>query len=259
MSLILTEIDGAVGVLVMNNEPKRNALSEPLIDEMFDALEHFRQQKLRVVILRAQPGARIWSAGHDVRELPESRRDPLAWSDPLRRIVRSITEFPAPVIALIEGGVWGGACELALSCDITVATHDATFAVTPAKLGIPYNMTGLLNFMNAIPFSLLKEMAFTAQPVSAERALLHSMINHVVPTPHIEKFVREMAEKIADNAPLSVSAMKESLRLLAGAHALSPNAFERLQGLRRTVWDSHDYVEGINAFLQKRKPQFTGE
>jgi methylmalonyl-CoA decarboxylase len=259
MALVLSEVKGSVGTLIMNHPARRNALSEALTEEMFVALEQFREQKLRVVVLRAQPGSRIWSAGHDVRELPETRRDPLAWNDPLRRIVRSIAEFPAPVIALIEGGVWGGACELALSCDITVATPESTFAITPAKLGIPYNMTGLLNFMNVMPFSLLKEMAFTAQPVDAERALLHSMINHVVPAMHIDAFVGEMTDKIAANAPLSVAAMKESLRILAGAHAISPNGFERLQGLRRTVWDSHDYVEGINAFLTKRKPQFTGE
>ena len=151
MALIETELRDAVGVVTMNNPAKRNALSEALTDAMHAALERFREQKARAVVLRAAAGSRIWSAGHDVHELPHTRRDPLAWNDPLRHIIRAITEFPAPIIAMVEGGVWGGACELALSCDLLVATADSTFAITPAKLGIPYNMTGLLNFLNAVP------------------------------------------------------------------------------------------------------------
>ena len=75
-----------------------------------------------------------------------------------------------PVIALIEGGVWGGACELAITCDLTITTPDATFAITPAKLGVPYNTAGMLNFMKSIGMPLLKEMLFTSRPISAERA-----------------------------------------------------------------------------------------
>jgi methylmalonyl-CoA decarboxylase len=258
MTTILTEIDGPVGTIVMNRNQKLNALSDTLTEDMFQALEVFRTQRLRAVILRAQPGVRVWSAGHDVTELPHARRDPLAWSDPLRRIIRQITEFPAPVIALIEGSVWGGGCELALACDITVAAPKATFAITPAKLGIPYNMSGLLNFMNAVPLPLLREMAFTAQPVEAERLWSAGVINHVIPPDHIEAFTKEIAHQIAANAPLAVTAIKESLRILAAAHTISPDSFERLQGLRRTVWDSQDYIDGLDAFIQKRKPDFHG-
>ena len=115
-------------------------------------------------MLRALPGAKVWSAGHDVDELPAGRRDPLGWDDPLRNLVRSIEEFPAPVIAAIEGGVWGGACEVAFACDLIVVAPRATFAVTPAKLGVPYNVTGMLTFLNACSLRIVKEMAFTAQP-----------------------------------------------------------------------------------------------
>ena len=137
MDLVQTRVDGHVGTLIMNRTAKLNALSDALTEAMFDALEEFRARQVRAVILRAPPGVKVWSAGHDVSELPHTRRDPLAWSDPLRRIIRQIGEFPAPVIAQIQGSVWGGGCELALACDITVATPGVTFAITPAKLGIP--------------------------------------------------------------------------------------------------------------------------
>ncbi len=88
---------------------------------------------MRAVVLRAKPGVKIWSAGHDVDELPEGHRDPLGWSDPLRRLIRAIEKHPAPVIAMIEGGVWGGACEAAMACDIVIAAPNATFALTPAN------------------------------------------------------------------------------------------------------------------------------
>src|SRR5512134_3621408 len=138
MSLILTGVDGFIGTITLNQPEKRNALSEPLVRGIIAALQDFRARKLRVAILRAQPGAKVWSAGHDVGELPEGRRDPLGWDDPLRNLVREIETFPAPVIAMIEGTVWGGASETVLACDLIVAAPDATFAVTPAKLGVPY-------------------------------------------------------------------------------------------------------------------------
>ena len=130
----------------------------------------FARERIRVVVLRAPPGMRIWSSGHDVRELPEGGRDPLGWDDPLRYFVRAIEECPAPVIAMIEGGVWGGACEVAFACDLIIAAPNATFAVTPARLGVPYNVTGMLTLLNAGSARVVKEMAFTARPVSAERA-----------------------------------------------------------------------------------------
>ncbi|HYD30130.1 MAG TPA: methylmalonyl-CoA decarboxylase [Azospirillaceae bacterium] len=258
MALVTTEYRGAVATLVMNNVEKRNALSAALIDEMIAAFQEFRERQVRVVILRAAPGMSVWSAGHDIGELPETRRDPLGWSDPLRVLVRAINDFPAPVIALVGGSVWGGACEVAMACDIVVASAGVTFALTPAKLGVPYNITGLLTFLNRVGMGLLKEMVFTGKPVAVQRLEQVGVVNWIVPAEGIEEFVDKMAEDIAANAPLSIAVMKEEIRILAGAHALPPDRFERVQGLRRMVYDSEDYREGLHAFKEKRKPHFTG-
>ena len=259
MPHILAEVADAVGTVTLDHEARRNALSEALVEEAVAALGSFREARARVAILRARPGAKVFSAGHDVDELPETRRDPLGWDDPLRRLVREIETFPGPVIAMVEGSVWGGATETVFACDLVVAAEGATFAATPAKLGVPYNVSGMLTFLNAANLRIVKEMIFTAQPISAARAERHGIINYVVPAEELEPFTTGLARRIAANAPLSIAVMKEQLRILAGAHPMSPQGFERVQGLRRVVYDSLDYREGIRAFKEKREPVFTGE
>lgn len=256
--MITTHIDGAVGTITLNHEAKRNALSELLVDAVIAALAEFTRQEVRCAVLRAAPGVKVWSAGHDVSELPEGGLDPLGWRDPLRHLIRELENFPAPIIAMIEGSVWGGACETVLACDLIVATPEASFAATPAKHSVPYNVSGLLTFLNAAHIHIAKEMLFTAQPIPASRLERMGIINHVAVAGEIEAFTYDMARTIAGNAPLSISVMKEQLRILAGAHTMSPQDFERIQGLRRVVYNSHDYSEGIRAFKEKRKPRFAG-
>ena len=259
MSLVLTEKRDTTGIITLNNIAKRNALSEALISEITAALNGLRALDIRAVVLRAPPGVKVWSAGHDISELPDRGRDPLGFNDPLRILIRAIQEFPAPVIALIEGGVWGGGCEVAMACDMLVATPEVTFAITPAKLGIPYNLGGVLTLINMIPLSVAKEMLFTAQPIPAEQALNLGIINYIQPATEIEAFVLAMTERISANSPLSIAVMKEELRLLSSAHAISPELFEKMQGARRIVYDSDDYQEGLDAFRAKRQPQFSGK
>lgn len=259
MPYILTEVADAIATITLDHDRRRNALSHALVEEIIAALHGFREVKARVVLLRARPGAKVFSAGHDVDELPEARRDPLGWDDPLRRLVRELEGFPAPVIAMVEGSVWGGATETVFACDLIVAADTASFAVTPAKLGVPYNVGGMLTFLNAASIRIAKEMIFTAQPLDAARAERLGLINRVVPAAELEAVTFSLAHQIAANAPLSVAVMKEQLRILAGAHPMTPQGFERVQGLRRVVYDSEDYREGIRAFKEKRRPVFRGE
>ncbi|MCM0080035.1 methylmalonyl-CoA decarboxylase [Geomonas sp. Red32] len=259
MAIINTQLQDNIGTITFNNPEHRNVLSKELINETLQSIGALQKGKMRVLIIRALKGSKVWSAGHDVHELPMPGRDPLSYHDPLVTVLRSIQSLPIPVIAMIEGSVWGGACDLALSCDIQIGCQTSSFCMTPAKIGVPYNVTGILHFMNIMGVNVAKEMFFTAQPLSAERAYQSGLLNHLVDVDDLENFTYDLAASITKNSPLSIGVIKEQIRLLASAHPLNPVTFERVQGLRRTVYDSKDYAEGIKAFLEKRTPHFSGD
>jgi methylmalonyl-CoA decarboxylase len=258
MALVSVTEDGNVGTVTLDHPGKRNALGKAVIDELVRALDRLEARGARAVVLRAAPGVKVWSAGYDIDELPTTRRDPLGWSEPLRVLVRRLLEFQAPVIALLEGGVWGGACEVAFACDLIHATPDVTFAITPARLGVPYGLLDLKTLADTIPRAVLKELVFTGRPMGVERAWQLGAVNHVVPAERISAFTREVACTIAANAPLTISAMKEQLHMLDDAFGLSDSQFERLQELRGQIGASRDYREGLAAFAEKRPPLFLG-
>lgn len=258
MGLILTEVNDRIGTITFNNAEKRNCLNSELLQEFMAALDEFEKQKALAVIIRAAKGSKVWSAGLDISELPQPGKDPLSYGDPLEKMLRKVEKFPAPVIAMIEGSVWGGACDLAFVCDIIIGAPNASFAITPAKIGVPYNSSGIIHFINVVGMHIAKEMFFTAQPVAAERALQIGIMNHLVPTEKLEGFTYDMAKKITRNSPLSISVVKEQLRILGSSHPLSPESFERIQALRTLVYESEDYQEGKEAFRQKRRPVFKG-
>jgi len=259
MDLILKDIKDGVGVLTLNNPTRRNALSLELCDQLVAALKDFEARKVPVIIIRAEKNARVWSAGHDITQLPKVHHDPLAYDSPMEVAFRCIQTYPGPVIAMIQGSVWGGATDLAVTCDLAVGDETSTFAITPVKIGLPYNASGIMHFINRVGSNIAKEMFFTAEPVKAERAYHFGILNHLISSREIESFTFQLAKTIAGNSPLAVSVVKDQFRILSEAHHISPEGFERIQALRRKVYNSGDYEEGIKAFIEKREPKFKGD
>ena len=209
-------------------------------------------------MLRAAAGLHVWSAGHDIDELPRGGRDPLGYNDPLEQLLRAIRTFPAPVVAMVHGSVWGGAFDLVLSCDLVVADETATFAITAANLGLPYNITGLLHCLGRLPINLVKEMFFTAASLDAHKAREWLVVNHLVSSAELEGFTLELAATMASKSPMAMAVIKEQLRVLTDYQPVAAHVYERVQGLRREAYDSSDYLEGLRAFAEKRPPVFRG-
>lgn len=260
MENILAVTEQQIATITFNHPETRNSLSRQVLEDMLRAIEAFSADpEVRVLVLRAPQGAKVWSSGFNIHDLPVSGRDPLSYNDPLECVLRAVQRFHSPVIAMIEGSVWGGACDLSFVCDIAIGCPSSSFAITPAKLGLPYNISGVMHFFNIVGPRIAREMFYTAEPISAERALHVGILNHLVSTEELEPFTYDLARRIAANAPLANRVMKEQMRLLADSYPLRTETFEYVQGLRRLVYDSSDYQEGKDAFLEKRKPVFKGK
>jgi methylmalonyl-CoA decarboxylase len=261
MNFVNIEIDQKIATLTLANPSKLNALSKGLNDELIQALSICTEKKVLVVIVKAEANKNnVWSAGHDIQELPEGRRDPLSFFDSVETLLREVQKYNGPVIAVVRGSVWGAACDLIMTCDMVYADKTASFAITPAKIGIPYNVTGIMHFINRIGLNQAKEMFFTAGPVDAETAAAWGIVNRLFESDELDAKVMEIANQICQNSALAVGVIKEQFHCLSETSvAMPPLLFERISGLRRKVYDSHDYAEGIRSFKEKRKPKYLGE
>ena len=148
---------------------------------------------------------------------------------------------------------------MAFTCDILIGTDNTTFAITPAKIGVPYNTPGMVHFLNMVELNIAKEMFFTASPVDAKQAKNLGILNHKIPLQELEEFTYNMARKITYNSPLSIAVIKEQLNVISAARPLNSEVFEKIEDLRHKAYESEDYKEGVQAFIEKRHPQFCGE
>jgi methylmalonyl-CoA decarboxylase len=249
---------GDIRVVTFNRPEQRNALGEELLGYVQQAIEQLPAP--RAMILQAMTDVSTWSAGHDISEIPTDGKDPLSWSNPLERTLRVIEHAPFPIIAAVHGGVWGGACDLVMTCDLVVAARDSTFAITPTKLGVPYNAFGIGHFLSAMPVHIAKQMFFTAEPITADQAHQWGIVNVLAQSAaDSHEVARTLATTIASRAPLSIKAIKAEFTALSSPPPQSVETSEHLTGLRRDAWESMDFREGIRAFMEKRSPSFTGE
>ncbi len=261
LTLLNVSIVDRICFVTMNNAEHFNCLSEELCSQLLDSLKYAYTNECVGIVLKAATRHNVWSAGHDIKELPLGGEDPLSFDVPMEKLLRSVQEVPIPVIACVDGTVWGGACDLCTSCDMIVASETSTFAITPAKIGIPYNASGISHFIRQLSLNKAREMFFTASPISAQDANNVGFVNHVAPSDKLDDVLNELIlNPLRKNSILSISAIKRQFRILSNASpVISAEHFERINSYREKVYRGPDYPEGIKSFLEKRAPEYTGK
>jgi len=253
---ILCSIDNGIATITLNRPEKRNAMNTAVLD----GLEHYfgeleNNTDVRVVVIRGE--GRAFCSGLDLRELSARQQGEGDIETGIIELLRKIEESRHPTIAMVQGDALAGGCELALHCDLRVVSEAARFGMPLARLGlvVPFRLGQKL--VEIIGPAFTKQMLFTGQPVSAQRAYEIGMVHQLVSTQELEPTTMTLAQTIAMNAPLSLAGMKRGiLRMISLRNSIE---HEDIQTLVRQARKSQDAQEGVRAMLEKRKPVFRGE
>jgi enoyl-CoA hydratase len=251
--------DGAIGWITFNNPARHNAVSLSMWQALYEIVTDYAEDAaIRVIVVRGA-GERAFVSGADISEFEEKRSSAettKAYHEVSHRASLALQHVNKPTLAMINGYCVGGGVSLALSCDLRIAAEGSTFAVPAAKLGLGYEFDGVRKLVDVVGPSFAREIFYTARQFSAAEALAMGLVNRVVPAPGLESYVRDYAATIAGNAPLTVRSIKT---LVAQALQDESDRDPRLcQEVVDRCFASADYVEGRQAFMEKRKPRFSG-
>jgi len=248
---VLTEVRGRVLLITLNRPDQMNAVNTDLAQGLVAAVAELDgNPELTAGVLTG--AGRGFCAGMDLKAFAAGG-PPEGFNEFLENGARK------PLIAAVESFALAGGLEVALTCDLIVAVRTSTFAITPARLGVPYNTSGVNHVLSALPLNMAKELFFTADPMSADEWASFGAVNRLVAdADELTETSRQLGRRIASRAPLAVRAIKGEMAALTDARSLTSDDFERLTELRRAAWTSQDYQEGVRAFMEKRSPKFEG-
>jgi enoyl-CoA hydratase/carnithine racemase len=251
--------EGNIGYLIFNNPERHNAVSLDMWAAAGEILEGFREDpEIRAVVVSGA-GGKSFVSGADISRFDKERSDEDAvarYNATVEKSCAAIQEFPKPTLAMIRGYCIGGGVGLAVCCDLRICSEGSRFAVPAAKLGLGYGYRGLKRLVDVVGPSFALEIFYTARQFSAAEALAMGLVNRVVPDGDLENYVKAYAGAIAENAPLTIRAVKATVGEILKEE--SKRDVRRSQALVEACFKSGDYEEGRKAFLEKRKPVFTG-
>jgi enoyl-CoA hydratase/carnithine racemase len=258
--LVLDRPAEAVARLRIANPERRNALDHEILDAIAETLPQLdRGIETRCVLITGAPP--VFSAGYDIATIPEEtfERDAEALvAHPFHAAVETLSRHPWPTVAAINGHCLGGALELAITCDLRICAAGAKLGMPPAKLGLIYGHTGLRTFLDTVGLARTKELFLTGRNFEAARAESWGLVNEVVSDESLEAESVRLAAGIAANSPLSMRGNKRAIDLLNANPALTEQQEAGLVALRESCFASEDFREGIRAFAEKRRPEWTG-
>jgi len=252
---VLLTIEGPLAIATVNRPEKRNALDLPTVEEFHRALADIARARCTVFIVTGA-GDKSFVAGADINAIKARRReDALAGIN--SRLMSAVENHDAVAIAAVNGFAMGGGCELALSCDLRLASENAVFGLPEPTLGIIPAAGGTQRLPRVVGLGRAKEMILTGAKWDAKRALEFGLVSEVVPAPELMNSARAMAARVISLGPLAIRLAKQALNASANMPLQSGLAFESM--IQAVTFESKDKIEGASAFLEKRKPNFTGE
>ncbi len=257
---IIARTDGAIGWMIFNNPAKHNAISMDMAEAVPAVMRDFENDPAIRVVVVAGSGEKAFAAGSDISGFESVRADPQKnrhYNDVNEASYNAVYECSKPTIAMIRGYCIGGGLDFATSCDVRFCSDNAVFAVPAGKLGLGYGHEGILRFGRVMGLMRARDLFLSGRRLGADEALRLGLVHRVIALAELEAETTAYAQTIADNAPLTLAAIKRAfleyekdpaMRNLTSAQSMIDKCFR-----------SKDYVEGRAAFAAKRKPQFKGE
>ncbi len=256
-SQILASKISGIGHLVLNRPEKFNAISYEMWQGIRTVVEDYsRNDDVRVIVVSGA-GGKAFSAGADISQFEKQRGTKEAiknYNTNVKAAYTALSTTEKPTVAKIDGYCFGGGLAMALFCDLRIASEEAEFSIPAAKLGLGYGYDLLRQLVDLVGAAYAKEILYTARKFSAGEACDMGLVNRVVPQESLDEYVNRYVENIAGNAPLTIRAAK----IVIGEILKDPESrdLEMCNRVINTCYESDDYKEGRQAFMEKRKPFF---
>ncbi len=256
---LLVERRGAVGIITINRPKALNALSRATVAELAAAIEELNADDTVRTIILTGAGEKAFVAGADISEFNSLRsaEEAVEYARAGQAVLNRIERLPKPVIAAINGYALGGGCELAMACDIRIAADTARLGQPEINLGIIPGYGGTQRLTRLVGKGMAKLLVLGGDPIPAQEAQRIGLVDIVVPAAELMDRAMELAEKLAAKAPVALRLCKQAIN--EGAEGTLATGLDHEAALFGVVFDTEDRVEGVSAFLEKRKPTWKGK